>query len=130
MYWKKIRRQFPLAYKQVVISYSYTPHRKLMINKTGAFGWFERKWWIFPIWRWFDTRWLYDFFDGQAIFIDMYVTLLATKINPRDTFGAIIRYYGESGRHDMNCGDKWYCREKAEDVAFIKAFEILEKQLA
>jgi len=77
-------------------------------------------------WRQSD-RWLYDFFDSQGIYV--WITPPFGTDEGLDIFDGEIRLVNGDYLFERIsiCGTK--TRTEAEEVAFLKAFEILEEKL-
>jgi len=77
-----------------------------------------------------NPRLLYDFFDGQDIYIEIerdydYVGRCGEEIKYTDTWNYnLVNQYGAIGY-----GEDFTTRTLAEEQAFLKAFEILEDKL-
>lgn len=78
----------------------------------------------------FSERDLYDFFDTNGIFIELYID--TWNIPNRNDVGCFyVNIFNEKGV-DFNImeGDNFESRNKAETAAFKEAFKLLEKQLS
>lgn len=111
MKWKEINKKYPkatLKLKQWLNLVPETPFTKLDIQFSSFFGMAQE-------------RILYDFFDEQDIFIEIDKT---TYCNIGDWC------FNINTEPPTVSGFNYKTRKKAEQAAFEKAFEILEKRLS
>lgn len=118
MNWESIKNKYPLAWRQLLVIYDVTGERELTFRKdTGALGWWEEDDLADYIWRWWDTRWLYDFFDEHKIIIETFWRFPGFECTVWD--GPHIEYLSKRDS-----------RPEAEEEAFKTAFSVLELHLA
>lgn len=109
MNWSKIKYKYPKA---------YTLCEKEMIKGSSTlFDFYETVNW--------NDRKLYDFFDEQGIM----VWLIWENYPDVQWWHAVINWKDKQTSSSNWDIPNWKKREEAETVAFMKSFEILEKQI-
>lgn len=135
MNWKEIKKKYPKAHDKAISYFCNNPSKedlkRLYFCDTMIHTGNNDRWQVT-----FNIRYLYDFFDKQCIYVRIKTPFEHATVNTRSfLFGWFIQmplnksnnwcpkyiyeYYEETS--------KYKSRSKAEEVAFLKAFEILEE---
>ena len=131
MNWKEIAEKCPNATDALFDKFDY-----LEFNDKWELGWYYKDGihiWM-AIWMPFDLRDLYDFFDGQEIFVWPSPEIQYTReIDEDDRNPHYVpeewAYEIHDTAYELDIGYPYKTRQEAEEAAFTKAFEILEEKL-
>lgn len=119
MDWKRIKKKYPKAWKLLCKAHS----------TKEVWGYIDNP----DVWNMdgldishYELRHLYDFFDEHGIYIGLVIGNNNMDKSQPPIFEYEILQKGIEVQHDPDCHS---LRSQAETAAFIKAFNILEKQL-
>ena len=123
MNWKVIQKKYFKAFEKLKWFYENIP---LEINEENVLGWyFTDGVHVIQMWNDLDRSWLYDFFDKQRLYIEVFIE----EDYPIRWGWKVLTFQDDYGTNDYGNKSSLKTRKIAEEQAFIKSFQLLEEKL-